>query len=135
MFRQDLVSDLKTAQLGELTVGATSTLTPVIDLRYCNSMKIAYNVKTLTGTKVNVEKIVCSKTGAFAGEEIDITDFVKGLTESEATTINTIKTNGAKDSSVGIYNYAKVSFKSDVAGAVIYYSIELGGFTNLPVQQ
>lgn len=134
MNTQDLASVIKTDKLNTLTVGATSTLTPVIDLRYFQSMKISFMIKTLTGTDVQIEKIVCSQTGAFAGEEVNITDFTKSLIDRTATAINTIVTVSAKDSSVGIYNYAKVSFKGTAAANEIVYSIELGGASKLPIE-
>lgn len=123
-----------------LTVGTSTVLSSAIDTTSFSKLAFAFKATTFAGTPdttdfVKVEKIVASRTGAFAGEEVEFTlvdDFILPLASMSVANSTTVAKNGLRDS-IMIYSFIKIGFISSDAGNTVQLTTILEGARKEPV--
>jgi hypothetical protein len=136
----DSISEKK-FDMQTLTVGTTSVLSSAINISKFGKLCFAFKATTFAGTPdttdyVKVEKIVASKTGAFAGEEVTFTDanaFVQPLANMSVANSTAVGKNGLRATISAIYSYVKIGFISSDAANTVQLTTVLEGSRNEPV--
>lgn len=124
-----------------LTVGTAGVLSSAINISNFSKLSFAFRATTFAGTPnatdfVKIDKIVASRTGAFAGEEVifnSADDFVLSLDKMSVKNNADIGKNGGRNAINGIYSFVKIGFISSVNGNTIAFTAVLEGARKEPV--